>query len=120
MTTHPSASPVDQQLRDAKARLINASRDMSPTKFVQKHPFVSVGAAAGATFLLTQLAGSSTVRKAAGGATGAIAGPGFRKLIDLATNAAQMYMTAKAAQAAGMAPSADDQHEQQRHESQSR
>lgn len=112
MTTHPSASPVDQQLRDAKARLINASRDLSPTKFVQKHPFVAVGATAGATFLLTQLAGSTAVRKA----TGTIAGPGFRKLIDLATNAAQMYLTAKAAQATGMAPSEDDQQPQACHE----
>lgn len=100
MTRHPYESPLDQQLRDAKARLLNASRDLSPIKFVQKHPFVSVGAAAATSMVVTAFATSN----AAGKMAGVIGNPGAKSLIDLVSKAATIYLTSKAGAAAANAP----------------
>ncbi len=110
MTHPPSALPHEQRLRDAKARLLSHSRELSPLKFVQKHPFVSVGATAATTMLLTAVAMSDSARKATGSAVGAVGKPTTKGLIDLATKIATLYMTTHAAAATHPKPQTENGH----------
>lgn len=100
MTPRPSASPHEQQLRDAKARLLRASREMSPTKFVQKHPFISVGAAAAGSMLLTAFATTGTGKQTARTVAAVAGKPATKGLLDLASKLATIYLSSLATGAA--------------------